>query len=73
MTETEIKSLFEAYSRGEISRPELGRRIGRELSFGELVAELRQRRLTLPRFQADQNSDGSRLIRELAARGPRVG
>jgi len=72
MTETEVKSLFEAYSRGEISRPELGRRIGRELSFGELVGELRQRHLHLPRFQADPNSAASRLVRELAARRPGV-
>ncbi len=70
MTETEVKAVFESYSRGEISRSELGRRIGRELSFGELVGELRQRHLHLPRFQSDPNAPGSRLIRELAARRP---
>jgi hypothetical protein len=72
MTDADVKTLFEAYSRGELSRPELGRRLGKELSFGELIAELRRRQLHLPRFQADPTSLGSQLVRQLAARRPGV-
>ena len=63
-----MKPLFEAYSRGELSRAELGRRMGREQSFGELVLELRRRKLNLPRFQVDPTSPGSQIVRQLAAR-----
>ncbi len=65
MTETEVKSIFEAYSRGEISRPELGRRIGEDLSFGDTVLRLHAYRLTLPRLHGDPDAAGMVFVRKL--------
>lgn len=73
MTDAEIRSAFEAFSRGEISRPDLGRCIGEDLSFGETLRRLRMFGLPLPRFQSDRNSPGVRLVRDLASRRPRGG
>lgn len=72
MTDAEIRSVLEAYSRGEISRHDLGRRLGEDLSFGDMLRRLRAYGLSLPRFQSDRASPGVRLIRDLASRKSRL-
>lgn len=72
MVEAEEKAIFEAVSRGEISRIEAGRRLGVELSFGDMLMALRRYGLRLPRFRSDPNSPGIRLIRDLASRDRRA-
>lgn len=73
MTEADIRSIFEAVSRGEISRTDAERRLGQELSFGDMLLRLRAYGLPLPRFRSDPASPGVRLIRDLASRNARVG
>jgi len=65
--------LLGAYSRGEISRREIGDRLNIELSFGELFSALLDRGLPLPRFPTHPDSPGVQLIKRLAARGLNVG
>jgi hypothetical protein len=60
-----------AYSRGEISRAELERRIGDEVSYADLIAKLRTHQLHLPKTPSDPQSRGAQLIRDIAARGIR--
>ena len=66
-------SLLQAYSRGEISRRDIGDRVGREISFGELLGALHAHGLPLPRFPAHPDSVGVKLIRRLAERAARAG
>jgi hypothetical protein len=73
MAHSDERSVFQAYSRAEISRAEVARRIGREISFGELLLELHSQKLPLPRYPSDPDSPGVRLIRDLASRGQRAG
>lgn len=65
--------LLEAYSRGEITRREIGDRLGEEISFGDLLIALHEHKLPLPRFPAHPNSPGVQLIKRLAERGLRAG
>jgi hypothetical protein len=73
MTQADERAALEAYSRAEISRAEVERRLNQEISFGELLLKLRENRLPLPRFPSDPNSPGVQLIRALASRGQRNG
>ena len=57
-----------AYSRAEITRQEVGDRLGEPISFGELLMKLHEHRLPLPRFPSDRNSEGVQLIKRLAMR-----
>lgn len=66
MSETEITAVFEAISRAEISRSEAERRLGSDLSFGDMLLGLRQRDLRLPRFPSDPASPGVTLVTALA-------
>jgi hypothetical protein len=61
---------LEAYSRGEISRREVGDRLGAPIAFGDLLMKLHEHRLPLPRFPSDRNSPGVQLIKRLASRAP---
>jgi hypothetical protein len=72
MTDVEPRLVLEALSRGEISRTDAGRRLGEELSFGDMLARLREYGLRLPRFKSDPDSPGVRLIRDLASRSSRA-
>ncbi len=72
MVDAEDRTIFEAVSRGEISRIEAGRRLGVDLGFGDMLMALRRHRLPLPRFPSDPGSAGVRLIRDLASRERRV-
>jgi len=60
--------LLQAYSRGELSRRELGERQKEEISFGDLFAALLEHGLPLPRFPAHPGSPGVQLIAQLARR-----
>jgi hypothetical protein len=66
-------SLLEAYSRGEISRHEIGQRQKEEVSFGDLFGALLEHGLPLPRFPGHPDSPGVQLIKKLAQRAPHVG
>lgn len=65
--------LLEAYSRGEISRREIGERQKAEISFGDLFGALLEHGLPLPRFPGHPDSPGVQLIKQLASRAPHVG
>jgi hypothetical protein len=64
---------LEAYSRGEISRTEIERRLDRAVSFGDLLMALHAHHLPLPRYPSDPDSPGVQLIKRLAERAPRAG
>jgi hypothetical protein len=66
-------TLLRAYSRGEISRRDIGDGLNREVSFGELLGALHAHRLPLPRFPSRPDSIGVKLIRQLAERALRAG
>jgi len=67
--ETEIDpALLAAYSRGEITRREIGERTGQEIGFGPLLAQLHAHGLKLPRLRSNPPSPGIDLIRRLAER-----
>ncbi len=68
MTEIEERQVVEAYSHGEISRAELGRRMGQEVDFAEALLMLRRYHLPLPHRPSDPQSQGVELIRQLASR-----
>ena len=68
MRRSEERAIVGAFSRGEISRPEAGRRLGRDLDFADMLVLLRKHRLPLPRPPVDPNSPGVRLIQEAAER-----
>nr|WP_294506864.1 hypothetical protein [uncultured Rhodopila sp.] len=55
-----------AYSRGEITRQEVGDKLGEPIGFGELLMKLHEHHLPLPRFPSDRNSEGVQLIKRLA-------
>lgn len=63
------RELVEAWSRAEITRREIGERLGREVRFGELLAAIHELGLPLPRVESDPNSPGRRLLAEVLARG----
>ena len=58
--------LLKAYSRGEITRREIGDRIGEPVTFGQLLMQLHAKGLPLPRFPSDPASPGVELVRKLA-------
>jgi hypothetical protein len=73
MGQVDERAALEAYSRAEISRAEVERRLNQEISFGDLLRRLRENRLPLPRYPSDPNSPGVQLIRTLASREHRAG
>jgi ABC-type uncharacterized transport system permease subunit len=73
MSQADERAALEAYSRAEISRAELERRLKQEISFGDLLKKLWANRLPLPRYASDPNSAGVQLIRALASREQRAG
>jgi hypothetical protein len=62
-----------AYSRAEITRQEVGDRLGEPISFGELLMKLHEYRLPLPRFPSDRNSEAVQLIKRQALRAANGG
>jgi hypothetical protein len=66
------KYLYEACSRGEITRREIEDRTGKVLGFGVLLIGLWEHHLPLPRMPVDLNSRGVQLIRRLVERARRV-
>ena len=68
MDQVDERAPLEAYSRAEISRAEVERRLNQEISFADLLKKLRENHLPLPRYPSDPNSPGVKLIRELASR-----
>ena len=73
MTIALTQDLLEAYSRGEISRREIGERQKEEISFGDLFSALLDHGLPLPRFPGHPDSPGVQLIKQLSQRAPHVG
>lgn len=74
--QTDVRSEAEiigAYSRGEITRQEVGDRLGEAISFGELLMKLHEHGLPLPRFPSDPNSEGVQLIKRMAMRAANGG
>jgi hypothetical protein len=71
MTSDTEGALLAAFSRGEISRPEVARRLGRDIDFAEMLLLLRAHGLKLPRPASDPDSPGVKLIRALAEAAPR--
>ena len=67
------RELLEAYSRGEVSRREIVERLREPVSFGQLLMQLHEHRLPLPRFPSNPQSVGVQLIKRLAERGQSVG
>nr|WP_294516797.1 hypothetical protein [uncultured Rhodopila sp.] len=59
-------AIIGAYSRGEITRQEVGNRLGQPMGFGELLMKLHEHHLPLPRFPSERNSEGVQLIKRLA-------
>ena len=68
MTEIQETAIYAAYSRGEISRAEVERRVGYEVGFGDLIAKLRTHHFDLPKTPSNPQSRGVQMIRDLAAR-----
>ena len=73
MSHADERAALEAYSRAEISRAEVGRRLNQEISFGDLLRRLWEYHLPLPRYPSDPKSPGVQLIRTLASREQRAG
>jgi hypothetical protein len=67
------KESLEAYSQGQITRRDIEARVGEPVSFGQLLMQLHEHNLPLPRFPADRQSLGVQLIKRLAERAARVG
>ena len=65
MTQEQERSLFEQYSRGGLTRHDLGRQLGRDLSFGDTLTKLHELKLPLPRPRYDPDSPGSQALRSL--------
>ena len=68
MTDADERLLYERYSRGEISRRQLERRLDREVPFGEALDRLGAYGLPLAQHPAGLGSFGVQLIRRLAQR-----
>ena len=66
------KARLEAYSRGEMTRREIEDQTGEAVSFGELLMQLHEHHLPLPRIPSDPQSPGVQLIKRLAERAQRV-
>ena len=62
------RDLAEAWSRAEITRVEVARRLGREVGFGEMLEALHAHGLPLPRVPSDPASPGRRALREALSR-----
>jgi len=67
METTHERDIVQQFSRGEISRAELSRRLGTDLSFGETLIKLWKYDLGLPRYKTDPNSPAIKFIRELVS------
>ena len=61
------KSPLERFSAGEISRIELGKLLGEPISFGDMLMQLHEHHLPLPRYGRPFNPEGVELIRQLAS------
>lgn len=57
--------LLRAYSKGQLTRRELAERIGEPLTFGQVLQELQETGLPLPRIPSDPRSAGVQVVREL--------
>jgi hypothetical protein len=66
-------SLLKAYSRGEITRREIGQRHKEDISFGDLCSALLAHGLPLPRFPGHPDSPGVHRITRLAQLAPHAG
>jgi hypothetical protein len=62
------RGLLEAFSRGEVTRRELSERSGVIVGFGDVLAQLHEHHLPLPRIGADMDMRGVQLIRQLTER-----
>ena len=62
------RELAEAWSRAEITRHEIARKLGREVRFGEMLEAIHAHGLPLPRVPSAPDSLGVRLIQEAAER-----
>ncbi|MBY0337739.1 MAG: hypothetical protein K2X11_14070 [Acetobacteraceae bacterium] len=62
------RELAEAWSRAEITRVEIGRKLGREVRFGEMLEAIQEHKLTLPRVPTDPGTPGRRLLADILAR-----
>jgi len=62
------RELVDSFSRGELTRHEIAERLGREVSFGELLAGLHEHGMRLPRVPCDRRSAGVQLVKHLAER-----
>lgn len=56
--------VLKRFSAGEISRVELGRLMGKPVSFGEMLGMLHEKGLPLPRYGRPFNPEGIKLLRE---------
>lgn len=68
MTAADERTLFEAYSRGEITRRELERRAGYDVPFGDALLKLYEYQLPLPRYPVDLDTPGVHLLRSVLRR-----
>lgn len=57
------KSPLERFSAGEISRNELGKLLGAPISFGDVLMQLHEHHLPLPRYGKTFNPEGVALLR----------
>jgi hypothetical protein len=62
--------LIEAYSRGELDRPEISARIGRTVSTADLILALRAADLPLPRFPSALTPEDRDWLRRWLSQGP---
>ncbi|MBV9735455.1 MAG: hypothetical protein JO209_06055 [Acidisphaera sp.] len=67
------RALLESYSRGEVTRREIGERIGEPVGFGALLMQLHEQRLPLPRVPSDPQSPGVQLVKWLVQKANRAG
>jgi hypothetical protein len=67
------RNILQQYSRGEISRAEVSRRLGTDLTFGETLIKLWKYDLGLPRYKTDLNSPAIKFICELVNQNSRDG
>lgn len=54
---------LERFSAGEISRIELGKLLGAPISFGDMLMQLHEHNLPLPRYGKPFNPEGIALIK----------
>ncbi len=68
MTSIDAAAALTRFSAGEISRVEMGRLIGRDVAFGDMLMMLHEAQLPLPRYGKPYNPDGIALLRHWAER-----